>query len=176
MRQWQGRPDDAMSCFVRCIERTEAAGLFWGRSHFHAHAADAALDMGDRKLAARHVDDGVKLLESSKGGHCGSFLYSFKAVLDAERGDGPGAVASLEKADFLCAIGKRSWRAAQTMACAEVARMHERGELQLGERAGFFAETSLRYAQTSAALYDGIGAHKRASFVRKRFGLESQGE
>lgn len=172
MRQWQGRPDAAMERFARCIERCEVAGLFWGRSHFHAHAADAALDMGDTALAARHIDDGVALFESSKGGHCGALLYSLKAMLDAERGDGASALAALEKGDFLCAIGKRSWRAAQTMAYAAVARMHEQGQLDLGERGGFFSEASGEYARTSAALYDEIGARKRADSIRARFGID----
>ena len=169
MRQWQGYPDAAMERFVHCIERCEAAGLFWGRSHFHAHAADAALDMGDDALVARHIDDGVALFESSKGGHCGALLYSLKAMLDAKRGDGARALDALEMGDFLCAIGKRSWRAAQMMAYATVARMYEQKQLDLGERGVFFSEASGHYARISAALYEEIGARKRADFIRTRF-------
>ena len=171
IRQWRGETDAAMERFTHCIEQCSKAGLFWGLSHFHAHAADTALDMGDRGLAARHIDDGVALFESSEGGHCGSLLYSLKAMLDAERGDEEGAIAALRKGDFLCAIGKRSWRAAQAMAYAWVARLAEGGDLTGESLRGGFAERSEAYARVSADLYEEIGATQRANCVRRSFGL-----
>ena len=91
--------------------------------------ADAAFDIGDRALFEAHVRKGAELFESSKGGHCTSLLYSLKAICDADAGDAEGALDSLRKADFLSAIGKKSWHAAQYMAKAWTAAAVEEGRL-----------------------------------------------
>ncbi len=170
-RQWRGDPDGAMEHFCACIERCSDAGFFWGLSHFHAHAADAALDMGCWNLARDHIEEGVTLFESCRGGHCGSLLYSLKAILDARDNRPDDVRTSLEKGDRLSAIGKRSWCAAQLMAKAWAASMAERGELD-GERLGPLPGTPQSYAGESAALYSAIGAERRARFVRRTFGVE----
>ena len=168
MRQWRGESSFALTRFEYCIERCRRAGLFWGRSHFCAHAADAALDLGDWKLAARYIGDGVSLFESSRGGHCSSILYSLKAICDARRGDFGEAVASLEKADFLSAIGKKSWCAAQFMAKGWV------GKLAAGSSPAvtdYLDRPWDYYAEAAVKLYEDFGAAHRAERIRKELGL-----
>lgn len=169
MRQWAGDADTAMGHFRYCIRRCEEAGLFWGHSHFHAHAADVALDMGDRSLMCAHIDTGFELFESCRGGHCGSILYSLKAICDAERGRAEDALISLRKADFLSSIGKKTWRAAQYMAKAWVADMTENGRIDDAPFAGYLESPAASCAKAAAELYTEVGATKRADFVRKKF-------
>lgn len=168
MRQWTGDPDAAAKDFEYCIDRCEQAGLFWGRSHFHAHAADAALDKGDWEAVRCHIETGVKLFESSRGGHCGSILYSLKAICDARQGRAEDALQSLRNADFLSAIGKKTWCAAQHMAKAWIGRMLEAGKLAPAPFDGYFDKTPYEYALEAASLYRQIGAENRAVFVEKR--------
>jgi len=171
MRQWTGETDAAMEIFTYCIRRCSESGLFWGHSHFHAHAADVGLDMGDWKLVEEHVDTGVSLFESCKGGHCSSILYSLKAICDARRGKPQEAVASLKKADFLSLIGKKSWCAPQYMAKAWIKEMAEKGEIDGTACGKHIDKPSGAYAAEAARLYKLVGAEKRASFIVKKFGL-----
>ncbi len=168
MRQWRGESAYAMAQFEYCIERCRRAKLFWGRSHFCAHAADTAIDLGDWQLAARHIDDGVSLFESSRGGHCSSLLYSLKAICDARRGDFDEAAASLKKADFLSAIGKKSWCAAQYMAKGWVGRLAAQSSATVN---GCLDRPWEDYARAAVKLYGGFGAEFRAEGIRKEFGL-----
>ncbi|MDR1482966.1 MAG: AAA family ATPase [Synergistaceae bacterium] len=169
MRQWSGAPDAAMEIFTRCIDICSKIGLFWGRSHFHAHAADAALDKGDWDEAYRHIDAGTALFESSNGGHCGSLLYSMKAICDAKRGNSGGAADSLKKSNFLSAIGKRTWLAPHLMAKAWLAQMLENGVLYSKELSDCLKIPSYIIAKEAEELYRIIGAEARADFVRSRF-------
>lgn len=169
MRQRRGEAAEALRLFEECVTECEKRGLFWGRSHFHAHAADAAFDLGDRALFESHVRKGAELFESSKGGHCTSLLYSLKAVRDAEAGDGAAALDSLKKADFLSAIGKKSWRAAQYMAKAWTAAAVEEGRLERAPFADTVSLSSARYAAEAARAYREIGAEGRAAFIERKF-------
>ena len=168
MHQWAGESEYAMKRFEYCLDICRSIGLFWGQGHFHAHAADAALDMGDWDLLRSHIEEGVSLFESSQGGHCSSILYSLKAVCDARRGDLPAALAALKKADFLSSIGKRSWCAAQMMAKAWVSMLAE-DKLDLPESSGSLVYSAERYAEEAAILYEAIGARHRADFIKHGF-------
>jgi tetratricopeptide (TPR) repeat protein len=169
MRQWSGDADAAMDLFERCIGRCRDSGLFWGRSHFHAHAADVALDVGDWDLLYSHVNEGSTLFESSSGGHCGSLLYSLKAICDARRGLTNDAAESIKKSEFLSAIGKRTWLAPHLMAKAWLARMMESGEIDPTALTGHIASPSRVLAGEAENLYRRIGADGRADFIRERF-------
>ena len=169
MRQRRGEAAEALRRFEECVTICEKRGLFWGRSHFHAHAADAAFDMGDRALFEAHVRKGAELFESSKGGHCTSLLYSLKAICDAEKGDAAAALDSLKKADFLSAIGKKSWHAAQYMAKAWTAAAVEEGRLDGAVFDGTLDGPAARYAEEAARAYREIGAEGRAEFIEKKF-------
>jgi DNA-binding SARP family transcriptional activator len=171
MRQWMGDLDTAARHFDYCIKRCADSGLFWGRSHFHAHAADAALDMGDWSLVYSNIDTGAALFESSRGGHCGSLLYSLKAICDAKRGNPAAALTSLRNADFLSAIGKKTWCAAQLMAKAWIASMAEKGEIESLPFENYFTKPSLLYAQEAEKLYREIGANGRAQRIENVFRL-----
>ena len=169
MRQRRGGAAEALKLFEECVTTCEKRGLFWGRSHFHAHAADAAFDIGDRALFEAHVRKGAELFESSKGGHCTSLLYSLKAICDADAGDAEGALDSLRKADFLSAIGKKSWHAAQYMAKAWTAAAVEEGRLDGAPFADALGRPAARYAEEAARAYREIGAEGRAEFIEKKF-------
>ena len=171
MCQWTGRTDEAMESFTYCIHRCSESGLFWGHSHFHAHAADVGLDMGDWKLVEEHADTGVSLFESCKGGHCSSLLYSLKAICDARRGKPQEAAASLKKADFLSVIGKKSWCAPQYMAKAWIKELAETGALDGSACGKYLDKPSGFYAAEAARLYKLVGAEKRMAFIVKKFGL-----
>lgn len=169
MLQRRGETRGALEQFSRCIETCEKRGLFWGRSHFHAHAADACLDMDDWDALYRHIRLGASLFESSKGGHCTSLLYSLKAICDAEEGLAEEALISLKKADFLSSIGKKSWHAAQYMAQAWTASLIKKGRLGAEPFKGYFKEPPERYAELAASLYSEIGAEGRSRFIAGRF-------
>lgn len=171
MRQWRNNSDKAMEHFEYCINRCIQEKLFWGKSHFHAHAADVAIDMGDWELMYQHIDSGSTLFESCQGGRCGSLLYSLKAIREARRGMTTAALASLEKGDKLAAIGKKTWRAAQLMAKAWVAELKGKDQIESRDFENLLAEPPSFYASSAIMLYEEIGAVKRASFLRKKFGL-----
>lgn len=171
MCQWTGDFEKALGHFEYCIDRCSNEGLFWGRSHFHAHAADAALDMGDWDLMYHHIDSGSALFERATGGRCGSLLYSLKAIGDAERGKTESALVSLEKGEKLVSIGKKTWRAAQLMAKAWIARMAENNELEIPAHDRSITASSTRYAKLAINLYDDIGAYYRAEFLKNKFQL-----
>lgn len=168
MRQWQGESEYAMEQYLYCLDRCKSTGLFWGQSHFHAHAADTALDMNNWQLMQIHIREGVSLFESSQGGHCSSILYSLKAICDAQNGDFNEAVLSLKKADFLAAIGKRSWCAAQLMAKAWVSMLSKDKGKNI-KASDYLLSSPKEHAAESVKLYEELGAYKRAEIVKKRF-------
>lgn len=169
MCQWAGDFEKALEHFEYCINRCSSEGLFWGRSHFHAHAADAALDMGDYDLMYYHIDSGSALFERAMGGRCGSLLYSLKVIADAERGKIESALVSLEKGEKLVAIGKKTWRAAQLMAKAWIFRMAENNEIEIPAHDPPITTSSHSYADLAISLYNDIGAHRRAEFLKNKF-------
>ena len=110
----------------------------------------------------------IRKSESSRGGHCSSLLYSLKAICDARRGDFDEAAASLKKADFLSAIGKKSWCAAQYMAKGWVGRLAAQSSATVN---GCLERPWEDYARAAVKLYGGFGAEFRAERIRKEFGL-----
>ena len=164
--QWTSRTDSAMEQFVYCLNKCKRAGLFWGQSHFHAHAADCALDIGDWRLMKYHIDAGVNLFESARGGHCTSILYSLKAISDAEDGNLNEAIRSLKKADFLSRIGKKSWCAVQLMAKAWVSMISKDCNDDLV--CSYLRESTSEYMNGAIALYQVLGAQKRIALLKQR--------
>lgn len=164
--QWTSRTDSAMEQFVYCLNKCKRVGLFWGQSHFHAHAADCALDMGDWRLMKYHIDAGVNLFESARGGHCTSILYSLKAISDAESGNLSEAIRSLKKADFLSRIGKKSWCAVQLMAKAWVSMLSKDCNDDL--ICSYLRESTSEYVNGAIALYQVLGAQKRIALLKQK--------
>ena len=175
MRQWTGDLETALSHFEYCVERCEKAGLFWGRSHFHAHAADVAIDMGDWDLMYRHIDTGHALFESCRGGRCGSLLYSLKAIGDARRGKYAESLDALKKGEILAAIGKSTWQAAQLFASAWLARLMEVGRIPAETFAEALPHSASHYADAAGKLYRKIGAEGRADFLARNFENDADG-
>jgi DNA-binding SARP family transcriptional activator/tetratricopeptide (TPR) repeat protein len=170
MRQWRGDLDSAMEHFESCVKRCEEMGLFWGRSHFHAHAADTALDMEDWELVNKHVDAGGAFFDIRRGGRCSSMLYSLKAICDARRGKFSEAMESLRQGEVLSSIGKKTWRSAQLFACAWIAQMRENHEAAI-PCDGFLTRSSNFYAQAAETLYRDMRAARRADLIREKFRL-----
>jgi hypothetical protein len=170
MHQWSWDLDGAMERFVKCVRDCEQAGLLWGRSHFHAHAADTALDMGDWPLLFSHIDAGSAFFDISRGGRCGSMFYSLKAIRDARLGMESEALEALRLGEKLSSIGKRTWRAPQLMACAWIAQMKENGEVgSMFEE--FPSRSSTDYALSAERLYREMGAAGRAGLIAQKFRL-----
>jgi tetratricopeptide (TPR) repeat protein len=171
MAQWKGDAEGAARHFGYCVKRCADAGLFWESSHFYAHAADAALDMGDWDMACENADAGFALFETSRGVRCGSMLCSVKALCDAKRGRWPEAAESLKKSEILSGIGKRTWRASYFLSRAWMCKMAaEQGVSP--EYSGAAGDISpMRLASSAESLYRAIGADKRAGFIKREFGL-----
>jgi hypothetical protein len=125
--------------------------------------------MGDWNLVYRHIDKGAVLFESSRGGHCSSILYSLKAICDVRRGKIGDALASLQNADFLSAIGKKTWCAAQFMSKAWIAKMIDTKEIEGTPFKGYLVKSYYDYAQEAINLYRGIGAEGRAKSIERFF-------
>lgn len=153
--QWQGDCDKAEEHFLHCISVCEEKGLFWCCSHFHAHLADLAFDMGDMDLVAKNICRGVEVFEKTQGGRCGSMLYSLKSIVDAINNRYDDAYHALEIGEMLSApIRKRSWIAVHDMAKAYLANMMEDGTIPplfskiLTKSAKWYAAEAIRqYAQ-----------------------------
>jgi DNA-binding SARP family transcriptional activator/tetratricopeptide (TPR) repeat protein len=167
MHHWRGELTEALECFERCVRGCEEADFVWGCGHFHAHAADVALDMRNFDLLYDHVDKGIEIFERSRGGRCGSILYSMKAIVDARRGNFEQARRSLERGDILCnPIRKRSWSAVQAMAKTYVAAIAEKtGKRRL--LSGVCDKASPAYAEEAMALYESLPVPHRVEFLKK---------
>ncbi len=168
---WKGELQKALECFNFCIAGCEEAGFVWGSSHFHAHAADAAFDLGDFPLMDYHVDRGIEIFERSQGGRCGSILYSLKAIADARRGRMEEAFSALHRADALCSpIRKKSWTAVQAMAKALVGEEERKGGRE-AEFAARFGKSAAEFASEAAGLYRTIPVHHRVKALEEGFGV-----
>ncbi|MDR1651129.1 MAG: AAA family ATPase [Synergistaceae bacterium] len=167
MLQWTWNLDRAMELFEGCAKACEEAGLYRGRGHFHAHAANTALDMGDWDGVYRHVDAGIASAEHVGGRHMGSMIYSLKAICDVQRGTFGDAAESLRRGEILSAIGKKTWRAVQLLACAWAAGARESGEA--GNALDGVVHSPEFYALEAERLCREIGAENRADVIRSRF-------
>jgi tetratricopeptide (TPR) repeat protein len=171
MTQWRGDAEGAARHFERCVKRCADAGLFWESCHFYAHAADAALDMGNWAAACENADAGFALFETSRGVRCGSMLCSVKALCDAKRGRWPEAAESLKKSDILSGIGKRTWRASYLLSRAWMYKMAAEQGVSLEYSGAADDMSPMLCASSAESLYRAIGAHKRADFIKREFGL-----
>lgn len=168
----QGDFDRAESHFRHCISVCEGKKLFWCSSHFYAHLADVAFDLGDKKKMFDSVDRGSQIFERCQGGRCGSMLYSLKAIADAERGRYDDAYRSFEIGELLAEpVKKRSWTAGQAMAGACLARMLEEGELP-PEFNKILKNSAKDYASKAASIYREIPVPHRVRMLEKLFGVQ----
>ncbi len=168
---WQGDFERAVAHFEHCISVCEGKKLFWCSSHFHAHLADVAFDLGDMDMMYSNVGRGAEIFERCQGGRCGSILYSLKSIADAEQKRYKDAYRSLEIGELLSApIRKRSWISVHAMAKAYLAKMLEEGGLppQFNK---ILKKSSKEYAEEAAAIYSKIPVPHRVKMLRERFGL-----
>ena len=170
--QCQGKYEEAIAHYTKCIETCEKKGFFWGCSHFHAHMADVAFDMNDWELMYSHIYRGAELFERCQGGRCGSVLYSLKAIADASRGDSDGALRSLEIGELLSApIKKHSWVAVHLMAKAYLSVMKEKGQLP-DTFNRILVKSSKEYATDAAKMYKEIMIMTRYESLKQKFSLD----
>ena len=168
---WQGDFERAVARFKHCISVCEGKKLFWCSSHFHAHLADAAFDLGDREMMFENIDRGSEIFERCQGGRCGSMLYSLKAIADAERGRYDDAYRSFEIGELLAEpVQKRSWTAEQAMTRAYLAKMLEEGELP-PQFSKIMKKSAREYAYEAAAIYSKIPVPHRVKMLREVFGI-----
>ncbi|WP_455965699.1 hypothetical protein, partial [Cloacibacillus porcorum] len=157
--------------FNHCISVCEEKGLFWGSSHFRAHLADVAFDLGDMEMMFENIYRGTKVFERCQGGRCGSILYSLKSIADAEQKRYEDAYRSLEIGELLSApIRKHSWISVHAMAKAYLAKMLEEGGLppQFNK---ILKKSSKEYAEEAVSIYAKIPVPHRVRMLRERFGL-----
>lgn len=168
---WQGDFDRAVAHFEHCISVCEEKKLFWCSSHFHAHLADVAFDLGDMDKMYKNIDRGAEIFERCQGGRCGSMLYSLKSIADAERGRYGDAYHSFEIGALLAVpVRKRSWIAAQAMAQAFLAKMYEEGLLP-PQFNRIFKNSANEYAASAAAIYEKIPVPHRVRVLKEKFGI-----
>ncbi|MCD7877545.1 MAG: AAA family ATPase [Cloacibacillus porcorum] len=168
---WQGDFAKAVEHFNHCISVCEEKGLFWGSSHFRAHLADVAFDLGDMEMMFENIYRGTKVFERCQGGRCGSILYSLKSIADAEQKRYEDAYRSLEIGELLSApIRKHSWISVHAMAKAYLAKMLEEGGLppQFNK---ILKKSSKAYAEEAVSIYAKIPVPHRVRMLRERFGL-----
>ena len=168
---WQGDFAKAVEHFNHCISVCEEKGLFWGSSHFRAHLADVAFDLGDMEMMFENIYRGTKVFERCQGGRCGSILYSLKSIADAEQKRYDDAYRSLEIGELLSApIRKHSWISVHAMAKAYLAKMLEEGGLppQFNK---ILKKSSKEYAEEAVSIYAKIPVPHRVRMLRERFGL-----
>ncbi|MEG1824939.1 MAG: AAA family ATPase [Cloacibacillus sp.] len=169
--QWQGNFKEAVKHFDRCIKTCEESGLFWGCSHFHAHLADVALDLGDMEMFYKNIYRGAEIFEKCQGGRCGSILYSLKSIADGLQGRYEEAYRSLEIGELLSEpIRKHSWIAAHAMAKACLAKMFEEGALP-PEFCNILKRTAKEYAREAVAIYTKMSVPHRVNTLCEKFGL-----
>lgn len=167
IHQWRGDDELAKKEFEYCTALCMERGLFSGQSHFQAHAADAALGLGDNALFHRHIKESTLSFESSRGGCCTPVLYSLKAIDDVWERDIASAVRSLKNADFLITSGRKSWRAVHEMSKAYVVKFSDIKHKR--ELLNHLKMPCEYYANNAASLYEELGAHKRADYIKRKF-------
>lgn len=161
--QWEGDSESAKNKFEYCMALCRARGLLWGQSHFHSHAADVALGIGDWETFGLYIKESTRIFEYSRGGCCTSTLYSLKAISDARDGILVNAVKSLKNAEFLIPEGKKSWRAACEMSKAWALKFSE--SERENELSHYLKNPREHYAETAAKLYEELGYNERAAFI-----------
>ncbi len=168
--QIKGEYAKALTYFEHTTDTSENIGLYWGRSYFHTHAANLALDMNDMPLFYRHIDKAVSLFESCRGGRCGSMLYSIKAIADAERKDFASSEKSVEKAEiFLKDVSRKQWTATQYLAKAWLLSKTSKNKKLIQKKNKESWGSAEELAVKSAMLYEECGFTDRTEWIRKRF-------
>lgn len=168
---WQGNFEKAIDYFDHCISVCDEKGLFWGNSHFRAHLADVAFDLGDMDMMHKNIYLGATIFERCQGGRCGSILYSLKSIADAEQRHYEDAYRSLEIGERLSTpIKKNSWISVHAMAKAHLAKMLEEGELPT-EFNKILKKSSKEYAQEAIATYAKIPVPHRVKMLKDKFNV-----
>lgn len=169
--QLRGDYARALSYLEYATATSENIGLYWGRSYFHTHAANLALDMDDFRLLCLHIDKAVSLFESCRGGRCGSMLYSIKSIADTERGELDLAKRSIERAEiFLKDVPRKQWIATQYLAKALFLSKLSKSRQSLMRKDCASWGPPEELALNSAAMYEECGYKSRADRIRTRFG------
>lgn len=175
--QVKGDHKNALTYLTYATDTCENTGLYWGRSYFHTHAADLALDMNDISLLCHHIDKAVSLFESCRGGRCGSMLYSIKAIADAERKDLVSSNRSIESAEiFLKDVSRKRWIATQFLAKAWLLSKSSKNKKTSQGKNIKIGGSPEALALESAILYEECGFKQRADWIKKRFKCEDQQE
>lgn len=168
---WQANFTKAIEHFQYCVDVCKTKKLFWGYSHFCAHLADVAFDLGDLDMMYTSVYSGTEMFEKCQGGRCGSILYSLKAIADAKQGKNIEAYRSLENSERLSApIKKKSWTAVHALAKAYLCEMLEQGLLS-AEFNKILYKNSKEYALEAYELYKAIPVPHRLKKITEHFNL-----
>lgn len=156
----RGMLETAMGYFEDCLAKCFDKNLFWGRALFHSNAAYVALSMKAFALAESHVDEAIRLFETTPSGRKSSIAYSIKAYLEGRKGKTASALKYLMDGEALCnPIQKKSWMALQFWVKAELLRMPSFSHIKqmpllLKKEASHYSEASEKLFRSIHALGD----------------------
>ena len=149
----RGEMAEALNCFQECLDECGREKLFWGRPLFGSNIAYVAISMEDYDLAERHIDEAIRLFETTPSGRRNSMSYSLKAFLEARKGRTAEALEYLATGEALCRpIQKKSWVALQLWAKYN---LKKRPEFE-GPGGGLLAESAQQYRDQAVRLFQAI--------------------
>ena len=151
----RGEMQLALNCFEECLEECLREKLFWGRPLFGSNIAYVAISMRAYDKAESHINEAIRLFETTPSGRRNSMAYSLKAFLEARKGNVEKAMEYLVTGDTLCGpIQKKSWMALQLWAKYNIKKMAGfSGEEQ---KTGVLAESGRKYKEQSVELFQAI--------------------
>ena len=144
----RGKLEQAMSYFENCLTKCFDMNLFWGRALFHSNAAYVALSMKEFTLAESHVDEAIRLFDTTPSGRKSSIAYSIKAYLEGLKDNPSVALKYLLDGEALCnPIHKKSWMALQFWVKSELLRIPSFSHLEqipllLKKEASYYKQAS----------------------------------
>ena len=144
----QGHLEKAMDYFENCLAKCFDMNLFWGRALFHSNAAYVALSLKKFTLAESHVDEAIRLFETTPSGRKSSIAYSIKAYLEGLKDNPSVALKYLIDGEALCnPIHKKSWMALQFWVKSELLRIPSFSHLEqipllLKKEASYYKQAS----------------------------------
>ena len=151
----RGKLEEAMGYFENCLATCFDKNLFWGRALFHSNAAYVALSMKKFTLAESHVDEAIRLFETTPSGRKSSIAYSIKAYLEGLKNNPSAALKYLIDGEALCnPIHKKSWMALQFWVKSELLRMPSFSHLK--QVPLLLKKEASHYQQTSEQLFKSI--------------------
>ena len=151
----RGEMQMALDCFEECLEECGREKLFWGRPLFGSNIAYVAISIQAYDQAESHINEAIRLFETTPSGRRNSMAYSLKAYLEARKGNVEEALEYLRTGDDLCGpIQKKSWMALQLWVKYNLKKMGLSGGA--GEKPDLLSKSGQEYRALSLELFKAI--------------------